>query len=316
MRGMAEYKEIDINRIAVNENLKYHLHTDEIKNYPYILPVLIFKNEDEFILVDGFLRYNYLRNKNVNKISILISDKIKMEDAFWEGIIFNNSVEALSIVEQILILKILKNTFNKNYPELEKDYNEILQIPLKEKFSSLYNKIFSLNDNDYYFLFSLKPSFKQVQQLFAYPVTIIKQLMELYEILPFKIKDGLFFLDHLFRLAKSNNELSPLNIIRQIINEHPFPNLTHDKKLLRLKQKLQEQNFPHLFSNRKKIQKLSREINEQGFQVKYDNNFEKNDISLTFNISSKEGFEKSRAKLQSKSVKEKIEEILNILKEG
>lgn len=314
---MPEYKEVEVKQIQVDNNLKYHLfNSAENMELPVIMPLIVYYDSQNYKLIDGFKRYTNLNRSGIDKIPVFILDKKELKEAFIEGLLLNNAINLLSIVEQLIALKILHKYFKLSFAEIEELCDNIFQIPVRKKFSGLYEKFFNFSQEIHFYLFQLKPSFKQLQQLLAYPEKILIQLKDLFLILPVKIKDALFILDQMYRLEKKGSGQDAIVIIKELLGKAPFPNLTADKKTDRLKMELQKITFPLVSKNRDELQKLSRELMKQGLKIKFDTNMEKSDISVSFQLKGSEELENINKKLSTGEITNKISNILNILKIG
>jgi len=120
----------------------------------------------------------------------------------------------------------------------------------------------------------------------------------------------------MFRLEKGGVPQQGIEEIIRLLNNPPFPNLSPDKKTDLLKKELLKINFPHITQKNKIAQKICREFSADGIRIHFDPNFEKNDLTLSFQMNAIEDLSQLQTKLDDEKNINNILQLLQLLKKG
>ncbi len=98
-------------------------------------PFILVQQKNKFCLIDGFKRYRFFNNRTVSTIPAMLYSEENVEDAFFHGIILNETQRPLSVIEKSHVIKILHQFEKEEYRSKIYDF---LGIPNKKRFIQKY----------------------------------------------------------------------------------------------------------------------------------------------------------------------------------
>lgn len=266
-------------------------------------PMLFFKLENKFILIDGIKRYNAARifNRKFINSMFITGGWWKDSDVFFYGILKNSLVRNLNIIEKANIIRKIyfENTFTKY--RKKNSFLKLIEIENNSKLLKQYNELCCLNDGIKLFIVKRSLPLSTACIFTKFTKEEQKIISSLFLQLFPSVNKTRQFLEILFDLKMKNSidvkKLFEKICIEEIINNEKT---TNDQKTAQFEHLITLERHPE-WSKSKKIlvKKIGSLTKDTGINIKYDNFLESGTIKIDFDVKNMKDFNAKRNKLNS-----------------
>lgn len=252
-----------------NDILKKSL---EIKGV--LSPLVVLQGKNEFLLLDGFKRYHYLKNKSNKKIPAYLYSKDQAKDGFLHSLLLNETHRPLSTIEKSNVVKLIQIFDDENFKNKVYDF---LEIPSKQQFVQKLLTINSYNETAKKYFHDFHFSLRQIDRISPLPIDMLTPWIELAQHLNFKAQEFITIVETIWDI--SINEKIPIDKLyhKLRIKDQLNTGLTTQQKSAHLKTFLHQTRYPMLSKIQEKVTKQAESIQKKSkfpVRISWDKNLE------------------------------------------
>lgn len=276
-----------------------------------LYPLLLWKYDNSFLLIDGFKRFQIAKNFGAaeapfifisSDYSLLDVIKIRYYNLKQEDIELN-AHQKFSIYHLLKEANVTNHTLH--------DWQRILNLSSPEKFHKILNWPNIARD----YIYNYNVSIKQLLPLLNQDIEVIAETFSLATSLSIRIIELNKMLEMISEIALNENEsiISILNrnIIKSIINDQ---NLNRNQKILKLKRVFYEWRYPTIKKFQKQLTDQLKMVSfNENTQIQYDKSFEKPELILSTKIRNNEDLDSFKDLITNKSNIKALKNILSYL---
>jgi hypothetical protein len=309
-KQLYRYEMIPGNRIHVDSSLLFRYYPENFSPDPApypILPLLVFPENDQFILLDGYARFCSLQGK---------PDHPEFPALVWEqdlisGLLYsihiNYSIHPYTIIEEIGIIRYLldkglkPNDMKKLIPEI--------QAPLTSKYFSVFNKIHAFPNELKLYLKNTHASFKQMKEISVFPEEILLPAIRYLPLASVKIKDLIEILLYMYTYYKKTHLLEFKKTAEEIFHQagESASRITDI-----IKSAWWEKAYPEVVARLKTADSIRKKLESRHFKITFDRNLENREILFRITLSRKQDLDMIFNRLNSKDFVNHLKELLDL----
>ena len=278
---------------AVNEyDINYPFYAapleESIKKHGVILPLLAYKEDEKYILIDGFQRYRIAQKNRLESLPLQIIDRPENPEEIvrlrYE--LLNSSTEELNVLQKARVL----NLVNKYIPlEKQNSWIQLLKLPKDNDIL----KILTWPEQAQQYLIKYSVSYNQIKPFLTFSQKDIEALFNFAAELSMRPVEFIK-LSELLNECALNEGISIKEILEEeSVNKILFDNeINRNQKIAQLKDIFQLRRSPVISKYRQKMDELNKQIKTNHFMIYYDKTFERSGLQLNAAIKNAEDIEK------------------------
>ena len=260
-----------------------------IQKQGIILPLLAYKEEEKYILIDGFQRYRIAQKIHLKSLPLQIIDRPENpEDAVrlrYE--LLKSSTEELNVLQKARIL----NLVNKHIAASEKQNKWIQLLKLPKDNNIL--KIINWPEHAQQYLIKYSVSYNQIKPFLNFSQKDIEALFNFATELSMRPVEFLKISELLNECALNEGisikEILKEDSVKQILSDNE---INRNQKTAKLKDIIYLRRFPVISKYRQKMDELNKQFKTNRFMIYYDKTFERSGLQLNMAIKNAEDIEK------------------------
>ena len=270
--------------IQASEKWKYRVDGNDdilkksLKVRGILSPLVILQEKNQFLLLDGFKRYHYIKDKSDTKIPAYLYSKEQVKDAFLHSLLLNETNRPLSTIEKSNVIKLIQIFNDEDFRN--KVYN-FLDIPAKQQFIQKYLTINSFNETVKKYFHNFQFSLRQIERISPLAIDALLPWIELAQYLNLKAQEFITMVETIWDI--SINEKIPINDLynKLHIKDQLNTQLTIQQKTYHLKNFLNQERYPLLNAIRKKMSEQINKIQKENnipIQISWDKSLEQSGL--------------------------------------
>lgn len=306
LSNISDDKKFNLNPYSGIDTLKQSISAIGI-----LYPLLVWKCEDEIILVDGFKRFQIAKNSNYNELPfiMLLSDYTLTDIIKIRYYNLRHGNVDLNALQKISIFKIVEEC-DISKEEIS-NWVKILNLSNLDKLPQLLN--WPDIAQEYVYIYNV--SIKQLRFYLGFDTETIIAIFSFAKLLSIRIVELNRIVEMISEIAL-NDDLSILSILKDdnITSITNDDQLNRNQKVLKLKNVLFVRRYPAISEYKKRLNDQLRKLSfEENTQIHYDPSFEKAEIILSSTIRNVSDLNKLVSSYSNKSNIESLQNILELL---
>jgi hypothetical protein len=298
-------------KFNLNSNIGINALKESIASVGIIYPLLVWKNDNSILLIDGFKRFQIAKNLGETEAPfIFISSDFSLYDVI--KIRYYNLKQEdieLNAYLKFSIYRLLKEAHVTN--NILYDWQRILNLFNPEKIQKILNWPKIARD----YIYNYNVSTKQLLFLLNQDLDVIEEIFSLATSLSIRIVELNKIVEMISEIALNDNvsiiSILKRNIITSIIEDE---NLNRNQKILKLKKVFYEWRYPIITEFQKQfIDQLKMFSFKENTQIQYDKSFEKPEVILSTKLRNNEDLDCFIDLITNKSNIKALKNILSYL---
>jgi hypothetical protein len=231
---------------------KYHLDgedsilTKSLKLTGVLSPLVLLQNTDEYLVLDGFRRYRFLRDQSVREIPAFLYSMHHAQDGLLHSLVLNETNSALTTIEKSNVVRIIQS-FNDDEGFQNKVYN-FLNIPPKRQFIRRYLTISAFPDSAKHYFHEFQFSMRQIERIMPVSIQSLVNWIELAQELHIKAQEFVRLVETIWDISIRDDIPVDHLYDRFKICDLLRQNATAQQKSANLKDILNQKRYPILNS--------------------------------------------------------------------
>jgi hypothetical protein len=269
---------------------------ESIRNKGVITPLLAYKSEQKYVLIDGFQRFRIAKQLHIESLPLNI---IKLADDFEEMLLLRYNLlisvnDDLNVLQKAHFFKLIKTHFGATKSMAK--WLQLLKIPKDHQIA----KILSWSQNTFRYLIKYNVSYNQIKLFFDFNNDDIEILFNLASRLSMRPVEFIK-LGEILNECALNEQSSIKNILEDDLYKQILTNdeINRNQKINQLKDAVYKRRFPVISDYRQRMESLNKQFNSSGFTVNYDKNFERSGLQLNSLIKNEDDIKKLQEALNN-----------------
>jgi len=276
-------------------------------------PFILVQQKNKFCLIDGFKRYRFFRNRTVSTIPAMLYSEENVEDAFFHGIILNETQRPLSVIEKSQVAKILHQFEKEEYRDKIYDF---LGIPNKKRFTQKYLHINKLPHYAKKYFHEFQFSLRQIERILPSSISKLKEWIKLSYSLRLKAQEFVNLVEILSDISLRENVSVDILYHEFKISEFLDTDWTIQQKASHLKRHLHQIRYPLLSRIHKNVEEHITKLKKATtlpMEIHWDKTLERPGYSLLFYLEHKEKIKELQELILNRRFEKDLEKLFKIL---
>ena len=241
-------------------------------SFGVLVPVLLFKENDRLMVVDGFKRVSYCFKNNITSVSAIVFEDIQ---SLYSCLSIFHPFYFQSPPIQALLLSV-GFTFSLSRSDLKQTAVTLFDASIQDQLLQDYLKISSLREEYLLFIFRKQWSLKQCRSLLVYPSCILDLFSSSLD--SFSASNLRICLDLAFDLYRNDESILDL-LDKKFFSQKDF-------SVESLTSFLWSQKYPRLSLAQRPLKRLQKSLLNQGLHIGFDETLEKKEFILRHSFQS------------------------------
>lgn len=276
-------------------------------------PFVLLQEKNEFVILDGFKRYRFLRNNANTKVPAFLYSAQQAKEGFLHSLVLNETRRSLSIIEKSNVVKIILSSDDEDFQAKVCDF---LAIPAKRQFIQKYLTINGFPKEAKHYFHEYQFSLRQIERIMPISsqsllcwITLAKELrikaqefVQLVEVIwDISIKENIS-VDQLYQKLKID-ELLKLNSPAQ-------------QKTIDLKNLLHQKRYPMLNSIQEKMTNQFEHIRRKTtlpMKVSWDKTLEQSGYWLDIYLEHQDSIDQLQTFFETPELRDDLKKLFKII---
>jgi hypothetical protein len=296
-------------RIDSNDNIL----KKSLKIKGVLSPLIVLQGKNQFLLLDGFKRYQYIKNHSNQKIPSYVYSKNQAKDAFLHSLLLNETNRPLSTIEKSNVVKLIQIFDDKDF---RNKICNFLGIPVKPQFIQKFLTINLFNETAKKYFHNFQFSLRQIDRISALHINTLIPWIKVAQLLNLKAQEFISIVETIWDI--SINDKIPIDkLYHKLHIEHRLnTGLTNQQKSAHLKTFLHQKRYPILSQIQEKVAEQAANIEKKSnlpVRIFWDKNLEQSGYWLNIYLDNEDSLHNLKELFESPKSNSDFKKLFKII---
>lgn len=305
--------------IRPDPNWKYRLEREDsilsesLKLTGVLSPLVLLQDTHEYLVLDGFKRYQFLKDHSVPEIDAFLYSNRQAKEGLLHSLVLNETGSALSTIEKSNVLRIIQSFSDDE--RFQGRVCNFLNIPFRPQFIQRYLAISAFPDGAKQYFHEFQFSMRQIERIMPVSIQSLINWIDLAQELHIKAQEFVQLVETIWDI--SIRDSIPVDQLYDRFKMSDILRLeaTVGQKSANLKDTLNQERYPMLNSIQRKMSLKFDRIRKNSrlpMKVSWDKNLEQSGFWLDIYLEHQDSVDQLQAFFESTELRSDLRELFKL----